>query len=354
MAAALLSRYLMSAERVSKDRMQTREDPSTAALSFTGPLFIVGIGRSGTKLLRDLLRGHSLIRIPPTESSMLPRWVEEWDRYGDLSDRAAFSAFYRRAVRTKYSLLMEKHTGGPISEEDWFATCRGYGPADVFEALIRHDVGAPVGTALIWGDKSPNYTLHIPLLAELFPEARFIHIVRDVRDCTLSAKKSWGGNMLRGAQRWADGTMKARRDGESLPGRYIEVRYEDLLAEPERQLRRCCDLLGIEFEPEMMRLRYSTEHVGAGRGQDTILSTNVRKFERSMDPRMREQIESVAADAMRAFGYDTQQSGPVRRVGRIKMAFYRLLDALHFVVARARRWGLKRTVQIRLARLVRG
>src|SRR3712207_8142317 len=49
---------------------------------------------------------------------------------------------------------------------------RSFGPAEVFEALVRHDVGAPRGSDAIWGDKSPMYTEHIGLLAELYPQAR--------------------------------------------------------------------------------------------------------------------------------------------------------------------------------------
>src|SRR3712207_7075395 len=106
---------------------------------------------------------------------------------------------------------------------------RSFGPAEVFEALVRHDVGAPRGSDLIWGDKSPMYTEHIGLLAELYPQARFIHIVRDARDCCLSAHNAWRKNMVRWAQRWAEGVTKARADGRRIPDRYLEIRYEDLL-----------------------------------------------------------------------------------------------------------------------------
>jgi hypothetical protein len=325
-----------------------------AELRFFGPVFVVGIGRSGTKLLRDLLRGHPLIRIPPTESSLLPRWVADWHRFGDLSDRQRFAAFYRRAIQTKYCLLMEKHTGGPIPEDVWYTSCRGFGPADVFEALLRVQLAAPPETQLIWGDKSPDYTEHLPLLDSLYPHARFIHIVRDVRDCCLSAKNSWQGNMMRTAQRWADGVTKARHDGQLLPGRYLEVRYEDLLADPERELRRCCDLLGVEFDPSMLNLQYSTEHMGAAKGASAVMATNVRKFERLLDRRMRQRIEAIAAAALRDFGYDVDYNGPVRRVPRATMAYYRLLDAVNYVLARSKRNGFRRTLQVEFAKLARG
>jgi hypothetical protein len=97
------------------DRAASGRPGAPLASRFSGPLFIVGMPRSGTKLLRDLLRGHPLIGIPTTEANLLPRWAAEWHRLGDLSDRERFAAFYRRAVRAPYFLLMEKHTGGQVA-----------------------------------------------------------------------------------------------------------------------------------------------------------------------------------------------------------------------------------------------
>jgi hypothetical protein len=310
------------------------QDGSTAPprdSAFTGPVFVVGMARSGTKLLRDLLRGHPLVRIPPTETNLLPRWVAAWHRFGDLSDRKRFAVFYGRAVRTPYFRMMKKHTGGPIPEEVWYSTCRSFGPAGVFEALLRYDLGAAPETHLVWGDKSPSYTEHVGLLAELFPAARFVHIVRDVRDVCLSLQNAWRKNMIRGAQRWADGVMKARRDGELVPGRYLEIRYEDLLADPVPALRRCCEFLGLEFDASMLRLQFSTEFRGAAKGAQAIVTDNARKFERMLDPATQRQIEAVAGPALRAFGYDVEYDGPTRRVPRPLMAYYRLLDGMNFV-----------------------
>ena len=84
----------------------------------------------------------------------------------------------------------------------------------VFEALIRHDSDArPDG---VWGDKSPNYRAHLPLLRQLWPEARFIHIIRDARDVCLSSHKAWKKAVLRNAQRWTDEVRACRRDGQAL------------------------------------------------------------------------------------------------------------------------------------------
>lgn len=322
---------------------------------FTGPLFVVGMPRSGTKLIRDLLRGHSRIRISPVETNFLPRWAEEWHRYGDLSNRKNFSAFYRRSLRFPYFLYMQEHTTTPtIAEDVWFAACRRFEPADVFEALVRHDAGAPPGSDLVWGDKSPDYTEHVDLLAALFPSARVVHIVRDVRDYCLSLRKTWGKSMIRGAQRWADGVTKAHRDAELLAGRYLELRYEDLLSDPECELRRCCDLLGLDFEPSMARLRFASEDLGGAKGALDVLPGNTRKFLNALDSPTKARIEAIATPALREFGYDVGYEGPPRRVPRGLMACYQAVDSVNFVRMESRRLGLVRTVQIEFGRRWRG
>jgi hypothetical protein len=326
-----------------------------ASEPITGPLFVVGMPRSGTKLIRDLLRGHSRIRIPPAETNFLPRWAEEWHRYGDLSNRKSFSAFYRRSLRLPYFLFMQEHTTRPpLAEEVWFAACRRFEPADVFEALVRHDVGAPPESNLIWGDKSPDYTNHVDLLAALFPSARVIHIVRDVRDCCLSLRKTWGKSMIRAAQRWADGVTKAPHDAERLAGRYLELRYEDLLSDPMRELRRCCDFLGLAFEPSMAQLRFASEDLGDAKGARDVLPGNTRKFVHALDSQTKARIEEVAAPGLRKFGYDVRYEGPPRRVSRSLMACYQAVDGVNFVRTESRRLGLVRTLQIEFARHWRG
>lgn len=310
--------------------------------------------RSGTTLMRDLLSSHSRIRIPPSETNLVPRWSHEWSHYGDLSDPKNFSAFYRRNLRTPYFLWMQEHTGMVIGEDRWYASCQRFDPGAVFEALVRHDVSAPYGSQYVWGDKSPDHTSHLDLLARLFPDARVIHIVRDVRDYCLSLKETWGKNMIRGAQRWVDGVAKARRDAQFLAGRYLELRYEDLLHGAEFELRRCCDFLGLAWEPAMVRPQFLSSDPKEANGTRDIRSTNMRKFVDALDERTRTRIESIAAPMLGEFGYDFAYKGPPFEVPHVLMAYYQLVDSVNFVRAESRQVGFARAVRMELARHVSG
>jgi len=114
------------------------------------PLFIVGLPRSGTKLLRGLLNEHSKIGIPDIESEFLPYWISNWSRYGSLSSISNLKKFYRLMQMMPYfRLITEANSSIPL--EEWFKACRDYTPAGVFEALIRHDAGVEYGSDKIWG-----------------------------------------------------------------------------------------------------------------------------------------------------------------------------------------------------------
>ena len=108
-----------------------------------------------------------------------------------------------------------------------------------------------------WGDKSPqdHDAQQMPLLAEVFPEACFIHIVRDGRDVHLSQRRAWAVRHESGyaAGDWARWVGEAREAGRALGARYVELRFEDLVEEPERELRRVCDAVRLDFDPAMLR-----------------------------------------------------------------------------------------------------
>ena len=261
----------------------------------TGPLFIVGMPRSGTKLLRGLLNRHPRIGVPRNESEFLPWLAHRFDRFGDLRPRALRRLLCRDAAPQLF----------PLSERA--------GPADRRRPLARgvrrilrgrrvrgadaNEVDAPIGSERIWGDKSPSYIDDLPLLKSLYPAAKAIHIVRDVRDYCLSIHKAWGKNMARAAQRWADdvrGAYRRPRPRRRLP----PLRYEDLLARTEAELRRVCEFLAVQFDDAMLTLERSSENLGDARGARAVLADNSGKFHHAMPPKTLARVEELAGPVL--------------------------------------------------------
>lgn len=317
-------------------------------MSFAGPLFLVGMPRSGTKLLRALLNGHSRIRVPGVETEFLPWLARRRERFGDLRERARFDAFYAQMQRHTYFRWRREH-GRLIDAQRWHAACADFSAAGLFEGLLRAEVDAPSGSGRIWGDKSPSYIDDLPLLRELYPAAKVLHIIRDARDHCLSTRKAWGKDMLRAAQRWADGVRKARRDGAALGPDYLEVRYEDLLARTEEELRRACAFLGVEFEPAMLALDRSTEDLGDARGARRVLGDNRDKFRHAMEPKTLARIEELAGPVLLECGYElVLPPRPPRRLSGVEMRLAQLRDAVQMTRANRRGWGFWRTAAFHL------
>jgi len=104
-----------------------------------------------------------------------------------------------------------------------------------------------------WGDKSPGYALHIRQIGRLLPEAHFVHLIRDGRDVRLSqlARGTNPPSAFKHARRWKRRVNTARRQGRAV-GRYMELRYEDLILDTEAQLRRICAFVELEFDAGML------------------------------------------------------------------------------------------------------
>jgi hypothetical protein len=106
-----------------------------------------------------------------------------------------------------------------------------------------------------YGDKTPIYILHLPLIASLLPEVAFVHVLRDGRNVALSLLNAgWGPQRWEhAALHWKLQVERGRAAGRALGNRYCELRYEDLLDDPGAEARTLCRFLGLEFEDSMLR-----------------------------------------------------------------------------------------------------
>jgi hypothetical protein len=172
-----------------------------------------------------------------------------------------------------------------------------------------------------YGDKTPPFVLHVDLLAELFPEARFVHLIRDGRDVARSlVRTSFGPNDLaRAAEVWTRRVGRGRASGVHLAaGRYLEVRYEALVNGPEPVLREVCALAALEFRPQMLRPeegatvmpdRDRAHHANLARP----VTAGLRDWRRDMPDADVAVVEAVAGDLLTELGYE-------RRYARVPAA----------------------------------
>ena len=216
---------------------RARPEPATPAP------FVVGVGRSGTTLLRMMLDAHPELAIP-AETHFVPALIER-AKGGAGADELVEEILGVRGW-ADFGLdpdrLRERVRG--LGRPGAAAVLRGfYGLCAEREGKRR------------WGDKTPIYVTRMHVIGGELGEARFVHLIRDGRDVALSRRRRGmgaGKPIADTAERWRRRIEDARRQARRLRGRYLELRYEDLVGDPEPQLRRVCELIELDYDPAML------------------------------------------------------------------------------------------------------
>lgn len=292
------------------------------------PIFVVGAPRSGTTLLRYVLCSHPRIYIPP-ESNFIPRVLGHHpgeplrppDAVRMLETIMTYQSFFKdwRGGRPNPAALVE---GAP----DLL-------PATLLNAVYSeyaHQFGAKR-----WGDKSPIYTMHVDAIARAFPTGQFIHIIRDGRDVALSMQHTYRGprffymDVYYATRSWKARVRYASTSGARLgPSRYLQLRYEDLVARPEKVIAEVCSFLGEDYEPAMTKpgreapRHYHSTGIHEATRKPINLSRSGRwRHEMSvMDQRL---VQLVAGDLLRALGYELVSLSGMSMRERLRLASLR-------------------------------
>ncbi len=202
--------------------------------------FIVGVGRSGTTLMRMMLDAHPRLAIPP-ETHFVPDLIGQCQGWRASPDRAL-------------RVITESRRWGDfdLDSEELARRFRALDPLDpagvlrAFFGLYAETQGKPR-----WGDKTPVYVTKMSQISEALPEARFVHLIRDGRDVAVSrARRAMraASTPEDAARKWRDRIVAARAQGQRLP-HYLEVRYEDLVLDTEPTLKKVCEFIDLPWDP---------------------------------------------------------------------------------------------------------
>ncbi|HSH59755.1 MAG TPA: sulfotransferase [Acidimicrobiales bacterium] len=224
------------------------------------PIF-VGCGRSGTTLIRAMFDSHSKLAVSHHAQFIVAmgRRRESYEaQEGFRTDRFLTDLF--ASHRFPLLLLEEAVVRDELRE-----------PPSSYPEAVRRVLAlyARQKGKSRYGDKTPGHVLRIALLGDLFPEARFVHIVRDGRNSWLGYRdRGFGPSTLPDAAfNWKRRVSRGRAAGLTLGAeRYREVRYEDLVEHPAQTLAPLCRFLDLEFEEDMLRYYERAESVLAGMG----------------------------------------------------------------------------------------
>ncbi len=280
----------------------------------TNPVvFIIGCPRSGTTLVRHIVGAHPLIAMTP-EAHWIPKWFEK--RRGLTPDGLVTPDLIAKLLaHPKFALFR-------LGRED-LMTLMGTGEQRSYASFVTgiFDLyGKSQGKVLV-GNKTPDAVRKLDTLHALWPQARFVHVIRDGRDVALSMfnwpgveqKKpgtfaTWKDDPASTAALWWElNVRRGREAGASLgPELYHEMRYESLVAHPERDCAALCAFLGLPYDEGMLRFheaRANTdEGLKAGHGWRPI-TPGARNWRTEMAPADVERFEAAAGALIDELGY---------------------------------------------------
>ncbi|MGY2684566.1 sulfotransferase [Pseudomonas tolaasii] len=211
--------------------------------------FIIGTGRCGTTYLAQILNAHSKVCVPP-EMQCVFEYDTNGSRFyenialGAIADAEAAADLLERSCPHDLARFFNfrDYCAGltyPLSSiQDFFA---GY-----YEAIAKsHNKEVLI-------EQTPWYGQRLDIMTQVFPSAKYIHVVRDGRDVALSFARTpwWFKKAELNLTRWATEIKKIAADAATLlsPENYLVVKYEHLVADTQAEVSRICDFLGITLE----------------------------------------------------------------------------------------------------------
>jgi sulfotransferase family protein len=271
------------------------------------PVFIVACPRSGTSFLYHLLLSAGGFAAFHTQMNVYD--VLE-PIFGDLGARKNKKRMMKEWLQSKAFQMSDLNPDD--IEAKILAECHG---ASDFLRIVMDEVAHRQAVDR-WVDSTPTNVPHMLRIAKDFPEARFVHIIRDARDVALSLdKRGWSRplpwdkrkSLLAAGLYWEWIVRLGREHGRGLGSRYMEVRYEELVSEPRHALTRLGDFLQHDLNYD----RIQTNRVGSVKKPLTSFREDlnqgrfmpVGRWKKKFPPKQLLAFEALVGDYLRELGY---------------------------------------------------
>lgn len=203
------------------------------------PFFILGCVRSGTTMLRDLLRLHPNLDAP--EETHFYRPAEPFG-----------TGAYKRWVTHNAVLTKHRAMDGITEAEFMDVLVAAHSRRDLYRGYMQLFLARRKPQASRWFDKTPQNVYGAAMIAQDFPLAKFVHIVRDPWDVISSlriGKVMKVQDVIGACNYWREAVEIIQTLKRAFPDRVHEVRYEDLVKAPEQELKRLLDFIGEAYDP---------------------------------------------------------------------------------------------------------
>jgi hypothetical protein len=276
--------------------------------------FILGRPRSGTTLLRTLLDVHPNIIIPLENSRLIHlhfkyRRVKHWDqlRLSDLSED-----FRKLHFIEKWSLDWEQ-----IETYLNQASRQDFSFHEIIRVFYFHFQSEFIKKEILClGDKSPLNSLYSRELFKLFPEAKFIHLVRDYRANLASMSKHdiFSPSTTVILMQWLKSANQINKLARKNPQCFLQIRYEDLVGNPGESYKKICSFLQVDYMPELLDPDYRKDAINITYNEafldqwqpdlsGKISTLNIDKWQKELDASSVRKADYIAAGTGQGYQY---------------------------------------------------
>lgn len=213
------------------------------------PIFLVGCDRSGTTLLSILLDKSPDLAMT-LESGFIPDLYNRRKEYGKFNSSKQRWFFIRDLQFTHATSRTIAFDIFELNDEEAETALAEVAPTDypgAINALFSR--AAQKKGKKRWGNKTPRYVMELKLLSDLFPNSKIVHIIRDPRDVANSIHRAgWTSTIREAAQMWKKRVSKGLEGRKYGKERYYELKYEDLVQQPHKELKNLYHWLDITFD----------------------------------------------------------------------------------------------------------
>ena len=272
-----------------------------------------------------IIDSHPQIGIP-FESHFYNTFYPWLDYYGNLQ----LPANRQRLVEDILATEVIKSWESSLNSQQILAGIKNNDFDGIVESIMSHWTQAQGKQR--WGEKTPQHLFYWREIIQAFPNMQVIHIVRDGRDVALSWKKARFGpkHVYQLAKKWVHYLENIEQLKANLnPNAFLEVKYEELLLNPEQTIQEICDFLGEEFTPEMLCFytngkSYPTDQINQKNLSRPLMSNNIGKWRKKMTNRQLRIFEAIAGTTLERYGYQRSLSRP--RISSLEAMFCRYVE----------------------------
>jgi hypothetical protein len=302
-------------------------------------VFIVGCGRTGSTLLREILNKSEQVCIGP-ETHFLRRFSrlgvkKKLRDFGDLADdgnvERLLDYLYSKEVR---ALGTWGWFGKYVDRADFTRRLLASDRSEraLFSLIMQTYAKVTKGGSaegLILGDKTPTHLYYVPTLMEWFPGAKIIHTFRDPRGIIVSklkkVEKGLEGPQVRFASLpwwlldpliapievahiskfWFDAVRLHAKYEQMYPQQYYLLRFEDMVSDPGKQIRQLCRFLNIEFDPAMLEevIQVGSSYQAERLGPSGIDQKAADRWREHINPLVKLWFSVSGRKQLKKFGY---------------------------------------------------